>query len=271
MNGHQSWSSREEALLLINAYLDNELDAASALEVERRLQADGHLKAEFERLSALRTMIAQRTREASASDSFRQRIAAIAAEPTSQTAVAPASPLAKPVPRYAWRQMAAAAAIAAIVTGIGFTLTSREPSHGPQLAEIVAGHQRALLAAAPFDIASSDRHTVKPWFDTKVALSPKVVDLNDAGFPLVGGRIDIVDSQPSPVSVYKRHQHLISLIAVPRAGNQDDGRAPVETTRSGYAVRTWPGRDFEYAAVSDVAEHELDDFVARWRAGALAN
>ena len=51
----------------------------------------------------------------------------------------------------------------------------------------------------------------------------------------------------------------------------DDGRTPVETTRTGYSVRTWPGRDFEYSAVSDVAEHELDDFVARWRAGALAN
>lgn len=267
MNKPQSWSTREEALLLINAYLDNELDAASVLEVEARLRSDAFLKAEFDRLSALRASIAAHTGEPRAADDFVQRIAAIA----DQGVVVPISPPATTVPRYAWRQMAAAAAIAACVTGTSLSLMPRGPSDATQFAEIVSGHQRALLASAPFDIASSDRHTVKPWFDSKLALSPKVIDLNDAGFPLIGGRVDMVDGQPSPVSVYKRREHLISLVAVPHAGNRDDGRAPFETTRTGYAVRTWPGRDFEYSAVSDVAEHELNDFVARWREGARAN
>lgn len=267
MNRAQSWSSREEALLLINAYLDNELDAVSVLEVEGRLRSDASLKAEFERLSALRATIAAHTGEPRASDSFVERIAAIA----DNRGVVPISGPARSAQRFAWRQMAAAAAIAAIVTGTGLLLMPRGPTDVPQLAEIVSGHQRALLASAPYDIASSDRHTVRPWFDTKLALSPQVVDLSASGFPLIGGRVDVVDGQPSPVSVYKRREHLISVVAVPHAGNQDDGRAPVGTTRNGYAVRTWPGRDFEYSAVSDVAEHELDDFVSRWRAGARAN
>lgn len=267
MNRPQSWSSREEALLLINAYLDNELDAASVLEVEARLKDDPSLKAEFDRLSALRSAIAAQAGKPRASDDFAQRIAAIA----ESRVVVPMARPAKTVPRYAWRQMAAAAAAAACVTGTSLTLFPRGPDEATQLAEIVSGHQRALLASAPFDIASSDRHTVKPWFDTKLALSPKVVDLADAGFPLIGGRVDIVEGQPAPVSVYKRREHLISLIAVPHVGNRDDGRVAIETTRTGYAVRTWPGRDFDYSAVSDVAEHELDDFVTRWRAGARAN
>jgi hypothetical protein len=56
-----------------------------------------------------------------------------------------------------------------------------------EIAAIIADHQRALLAAVPNDVASSDRHTVKPWFDNKLALSPQVLDLSDAGFPLAGG------------------------------------------------------------------------------------
>lgn len=267
MNKPQSWTSREEALLLINAYLDNELDAASVLEVEGRLRADASLQAEFDRLSALRATIATRAGEPRVSDQFLKRIAAIADEPV----VIPMPRAAKAPRQFAWRQMAAAAAIAACVTGAGITWMPGGPSDASQLAEIVSGHQRALLASAPFDVASSDRHTVKPWFDTKLAISPMVIDLGEAGYPLVGGRVDIVDGQPSPVSVYKRRAHVISLVAVPRAGNQDDGRPPVEATRTGYGVRMWHGRDFDYAAVSDVAEHELDNFVARWRAGARAN
>jgi anti-sigma factor RsiW len=134
-----------------------------------------------------------------------------------------------------------------------------------ELAEIVAGHQRALLATSPFDVASSDRHTVKPWFDAKLAVSPQIIDLADAGFPLVGGRVDEVDGHPVPTIVYKRHAHVISLTAVPKPGSKDDGAPPTHATRDGYSVFAWPGRDFNYSAVSDVAPSELEEFVSRFR------
>lgn len=270
MNSPQSWSSREEALLLINAYIDNELDAASALEVEERLRSDTSLQAEFERLSALRTVIARNVRKPQSADALRQRIADLlpAAEAEPPAVVTPMTRPSKPPRHYAWRQMAAAAAIAACLTGGILALAPHRRGEAEQMAEIVSGHQRALLATAPFDVASSDRHTVKPWFDAKVALSPQVLDLSDAGFPLVGGRVDIIDGSPAPVSVYKRRQHVISLIAVPRIGSRDDGRAATGVTRNGYGVVSWPGRDFEYRAVSDIAEPELHEFVDDWRAAA---
>lgn len=270
MNTPRSWSSREEAVLLLNAYFDNELDAASALEVERRLASDASLKAEYDRMSALRTALRAAHGETRAPDDLRRRIAAIAnAEAAGTTAVVPMRT--KPASRYAWRQMAAAASLAAVVTSIGMLGAGLGPWNDTQLAEIVAGHQRALLAREPFDVASSDRHTVKPWFDSKLALSPKIVDLGEAGFPLVGGRVDVVGGKAVPVSVYKRREHLISLMAIPHASASDDGSGAKPSTRDGYAVRSWRGRDFDYSAVSDVAEHELDEFVARWRAGAKAN
>ena len=91
--------------------------------------------------------------------------------------------------------MAAAAIIAAVLASGGTYLGLRQAAPTNEIAAIVAGHQRALLATEPFDVASSDRHTVKPWFDSKVALSPQVLDLSDAGFPLAGGRVDVIDGK----------------------------------------------------------------------------
>ena len=79
MNNPPSWTPREESLLLLNAYLDHELDAASVLEVERRISADATLKAEYDRLLELRTALASHLAKDRASDALRQRVAAIAA------------------------------------------------------------------------------------------------------------------------------------------------------------------------------------------------
>src|SRR6202000_2989297 len=75
----------------------------------------------------------------------------------------------------------------------------------------VAGHVRALAAGTPFDVASSDRHTVKPWFAGKVTFAPQVVDLADKGFPLVGGRVDVIDGRTAATLVFRHDKHIVSL------------------------------------------------------------
>jgi anti-sigma factor RsiW len=265
MNKPTSWSSREESLLLLNAYLDDELDAASVLDIERRLATDAALKAEHDRLRQLRIALKSQLATARASDDFRQRIAAIG-EPPKGVVV----PLTRPPRRtYEWAHMAAAAALAAVVAAGGTYGVLRQNSAANEIAAIVADHQRSLLAATPFDIASSDRHTVKPWFDSKLALSPQVVDLANAGFPLVGGRVEVIDGKPVPVLVYQRRAHIISVVAVPRAGQKAGGAPAARTTRDGYFVIQWRGRDFDYSIVSDLAESELDEFVEKFRQAAL--
>lgn len=267
MNKPSSWTSREESLLLLNAYLDNELDAASVLDVERRMASDAALKAEHDRLVKLRAALASHLTTERASDALRQRVAAIAHSPQPIVARPPPSP----ARTYDWRQMAAAAVVAACVAGGGTYVVLRATSGSNEIAAIVADHQRALLSAAPFDVASSDRHTVKPWFDSKLALSPQIVDLSNSGFPLAGGRIEVIDGKAVPVLVYRRRAHVISVIAIPRPGQQDSTEPPTRTSRDGYFVLRWNGRDFEYWVVSDLAENELNEFATRWRGDARAN
>ena len=266
MNKPPSWTSREESLLLLNAYLDDELDAASVLDVERRIAADAALKVELARLTELRSALALHLTKEHASDALRRRIGAIAApEPevrSSGRARARSSD---------WRRLAASVLLTALFAGAGTYFLLRSDARESEIAAIVAGHQRALLATAPFDVASSDRHTVKPWFDRKLALSPLVIDLGDSGFPLVGGRVDVFDGRPVPVSVYRRREHVISLVAVPSPGSRDSGQPMAHETRDGYSIRNWAGRDFKYSAVSDVADRDLDEFATRWRAMAAKN
>ncbi len=247
--------SRDTDLMLVNAYVDGELDASATLAFERRMAKDKTLQAAHGRVVALQNALAAKLRPAQISDSMQQRIATAFGPSTVPKAL-----------RFDWRQMAASVVFAAMLGG-GATLVGLQrfaPSNS--FDAIVAGHERSLLAATPVDVVSSDHHTVKPWFDQRLAVSPPVPDLAAEGYALVGGRVDIVGGKPVPTLVYKLRQHLISLVAVPHVGGSDEQAVGKFTTRDGYSVLTWPGSDFTYSAVSDVPKSELEAFAAKWRA-----
>jgi anti-sigma factor RsiW len=132
---------------------------------------------------------------------------------------------------------------------------------------VVAGHMRGQISGQPVDVASSDRHTVKPWLAAKLPVAAMVVDLAPEGFELLGGRIDIVGGAPAPTLVYKRRQHLVSLTQL-RANIADYPATPHRKTLDGYPVIIWKDDARAYAAVSDLAPTELDAFVAAFRKAA---
>ena len=246
----------EDDALMLDAYADGELDAAGTLRIERRLEADPALKVEYERLTALRGALRANLRRDTPSPALRRRIEAIAAP---DTAIVSSR-------KFDWRQLAASVLIAAGVASGATVFALRPDAGGGEVGSIVAEHRRTLLAASPVDVETSDRHTVKPWFDGKLALSPQVNDLATDGFPLVGGRVDVAGGKLVPAMIYRRHAHLLSLVAVPRAGSRDDGGAATSASQDGYAVARWHGQDFDYYAVSDIAPDDLALFVAKWRA-----
>ena len=261
--------SRDDWRLLMQAAIDGELDAAATLELERSLTEDSGLAAEYERLVALKGAVTRHFPLESAPDSLRARIAALTetarAEP--QRGEPKGAETMWRGPRHEWRAMAASALVAAgLASGATwFAATNRNEALMLDQA-LIADHRRSLLAASPVDVISTDRHTVKPWFDDHLAQSPSVVDLADKGFTLVGGRVDVVQGQPAPTLVYRLREHLISLTALrAKAG----GDAAPESI-GGYSVIAWHAGDFTYWAVSDVEHADLESFVAAFRAAAAA-
>jgi anti-sigma factor RsiW len=257
--------------LLVHAYVDGELDPAHALEVESRLAADPALAAERERIEALQRVIRERLPPMAAPPGLAARIENAIGKADRRPFFARPFSLGASLhrafaPSPSWRALAASVMLALMVGSSSTWLALRPDMPGPADATadmIVADHIRALMAPQPADVATSDRHTVKPWFNGRVSESPRVVDLANEGFPLIGGRVDVVGRLPVPTLVYRRRQHLISLFALP------SGQAPSATSQrraiAGYNILTWDQNGTVYWAVSDVAASDLDAFAKAFR------
>jgi anti-sigma factor RsiW len=124
--------------------------------------------------------------------------------------------------------------------------------------EIISGHVRSLMADHLTDVASSDQHTVKPWFNGKLDFSPPVKDLSDHGFPLVGGRLDYLENRPVAALVYRHRKHFINLFIWPSAHGSDIGKKTLAS--DGYNLIHWEESGMVYWAVSDLNIGELQEF-----------
>jgi anti-sigma factor (TIGR02949 family) len=156
----------------------------------------------------------------------------------------------------------AASLLLAVALGAGGTwLIAGERQQDTIAEEVIDSHLRSLLADHLTDIASSDRHTVKPWFAGRTELSPPGVDLAAAGFPLVGGRLDLIAGKPVPALVYRTGKHVINVFVLP-AGEGDRAQT---LTRRGYTLRHWRQGDLGYWAVSDASPDEFAKFEAAFR------
>ena len=244
---------------LASAYLDNELSATESLAVERHLHECADCSREASALAALSEKIKTQARYHAASPALTDRV---------RTASAPAT-LGQPVTKFpnrsffsGWVPMTGAAAMAILLAGVAlwqFTGRNLETrlSH-----EILSSHIRSTLSQQPFDIASADRHTVKPWFRGKLNFAPPVIDLSAQGFVLQGGRMDFVDGRTVPVIVYGRRKHVVNLYVWPNPGHAD--QSPKASSLNGYNLIGWQREGMRLSAISDLAAGELTEFARQF-------
>ncbi len=242
----------DSSVLLVNAYIDGELDPANALGIAQRMEKEPALAAEAERINALRQLIHERLPREQAPAGLRSRI---------EKSV---GALQRPRDRPTWRALAASIALTAMVTSTSTWLVIGAQQQQVMIADsLVSDHIRALMAPEPVDVVSSDRHTVKPWFNGRIPNSPRVVDLAKDDFPLIGGRVDVVGKTPVSTLVYRRAKHLISLTAVPAASERQINRSP--RSINGYNVVHWMENGVGYWAISDLETKELEEFTRLFR------
>jgi anti-sigma factor RsiW len=241
----------EQDELLLNAYLDSELAPIEAARFEQRLVTEPGLAGEVEALRALHYRLRSGLGEDVPSDALRRRIiAAVGGAPERR---------ARP-----WSSLAASFLVGAMLGGALIFGTLNDQDRDDVASQVVSAHIRALMAPQSIDVPSSDRHTVKPWFAGKLALAPKVIDLSAKGFPLVGGRIDVIGLEPVASLVYSNGKHLISLMEMPSTRGF---AAPLEQhVEQGYQALTWSDGKIGYWAVSDAAADELKTFVSLFQA-----
>jgi anti-sigma factor RsiW len=244
----------EEARPLIDSYLDGELDLVRNLELERHLESCPSCEPVRESALGLRSAIRQDVPYFHAPSGLEKRVRAMVREQARAATPRPSV--------LSWRWMGAAAAVVLVVFGAaGLERNWLGSSHEQLVAqEIVAGHIRSLMAQHLSDVASTDQHTVKPWFDGKLDFAPPVIDLAQSGFPLVGGRLDYMDGHPVAALVYGRRLHYINVFVWPSTGSES--AQPTSQTREGYNIVHWSHAGMTFWAVSDLANDELQSFVA---------
>jgi anti-sigma factor RsiW len=151
-----------------------------------------------------------------------------------------------------------AAAAVVIVAGSGWAFGRGAAERDAELSGVLSAHLRSLTPSHLADVASTDQHTVKPWFAGRLDFSPPVTDFASAGFPLVGGRVDFIADRPAAALIYTRRSHIINVFVQPLTG-ADDG-SPARSERRGYHVLRWSAGEMRFWAVSDVNEAELEQF-----------
>jgi len=248
-----------QAQRLRHAYLDGEIDPGATPALEAHLRGCAECAALFRRDRALSAAIKLEVPRLKAPDALRARIGReLARREAGGRRFRELRLLG-----VGWNPVAIAASLAlAMVASSAVTSSVMSGAQEDGVAqEVVASHIRSLMADHLTDVKSSDQHTVKPWFNGKLDLSPPVVDLAAAGFPLVGGRLDYLDRHPVAALVYRHQQHVINVLVAPE--DKGGGAAPATLTQHGYNVLHFARGGMNYWVVSDLNPAELSDFAAK--------
>lgn len=243
----------------LHLYFDGELDTVAALAFEKHLETCAPCRADLAEFREIRRHLQDELTRVGASDGLRQKLRSDLAGTDEDAALIRR-------PGWSWRKLALAAATIAMVSS-GTTFYLEQPSEESLWTRgIVTAHERAMLAGHSIDVASSNRHTVKPWFSGKTTVAPLVVDLGDAGFPLLGGRLDVPLDRAMPAIVYGAGPHVISLYMRPAEGTA----APELKKIDGFSVLAWRQNGFAFTAVTDADGAEAGAFQKAFAAKAAA-
>jgi anti-sigma factor (TIGR02949 family) len=237
----------------LHAYFDGELDAMGAAEFERHLESCPDCETRLAAEEKLRSALAGAQLYARAPENLRKNL--LISLP--KAAVPPPLKDPKPSAAESWRWLAiAASVILALLLGTQYMeKLNRHLQQQAMAAVIVDAHLRSLQPGHLEDVISTDQHTVKPWFDGKIDFAPPVRDFANDGFPLVGGRLDVLEGRSAAALVYGRRKHIVNVfVTKTQPGDASDRSGELQ----GYHWVAWQQNGFTFTAVSDTAYADLD-------------
>ena len=238
----------ESARTAVHGYCDGELDAVRALEFERHLETCSECQAVMKDLESLHTSLQQNDLYERASPQLERRIRGQLSFTDGRDAIRK--------PARSWFLMPAFAVLAMVlVFWVALRLVQPHTESARVTAELIDAHVRSLQPGHLMDVESTDQHTVKPWFDGKLDFVPPVGDYSQQGFPLIGGRLDVVDGHSIAALIYARRKHFINLFAWPNDKRviASDGSG----SREGYNWVSWTSGDMHLFLISDASTNDL--------------
>jgi anti-sigma factor RsiW len=247
----------KQAVAVAAEYADGELDALRSYSIRRHLLGCAGCAARHHDILTLRARFREEVPFFVAPPALHARIRAVVG-----AVRAPVPPRTRST-RNPWGWLAGgvlAGCMASVFTWVLGTAVLAWRANEEFADAAVAAHVRATLSGHLIEVASSDRHTVKPWLSARLDYSPPVQDLATEGFTLVGGRLDFLERRPVATLVYRYGQHTIDVFVRP-----DTSRAVTKALRNvrGFNVAHANSPAMDWLAVSDAEPDVLSAFVKR--------
>ena len=244
---------------MLDAWMDGELDAATSTEIASHLAACPDCLARKAEREQLRTLVQVAAPRYKASVTLRESVIRTAKEGARER------PTRKTVARPSWWQTfglaLAAGAVSAATTLLFVRMPADDRTNVPPQEQLAERHVISLARANIVDVASADRHVIRPWFQGRIDFSPAVRDLSAQGFVLRGARLDNLAGQQSVAVVYQLRDHPINLFVWRnRADQPERGESVVVSHARGFSIASWHKGGLSFAAISDVESGEIERF-----------
>lgn len=166
----------------------------------------------------------------------------------------PKLPVAPRNARWPWLAVAAAAAIVIIAAA---TLLRRPPSTTRELVDM---HLTLLASANPVDVISTDRHTVKPWFEGKLPFTVPVPEFTNTPFRLIGGRVVYWRGNPAAYLLIGKAAHRISVFII----REDQAPGAVSESSPTMTIDSWRSRGLAFFVVAQIPPDDVRQLRAKF-------
>jgi anti-sigma factor RsiW len=227
----------------LDNYVDGEMPAQEEAEMDQHLRTCQDCASEaFRRMQLKRATRAAAMRFTPSPDFRRQIQKSISRK---------RSPLA-----FLWSPPLALAFAVVLAVAVSVTMVTRHSARGQDVAQLVDMHVAALASPNPVDVVSTDRHTVKPWFQGKIPFSFNLPELQGSPYTLTGGRLVYFKHNPGAQLLFALRKHELSVFIVKDDGLMR-GTALTAATENGFSVESWNSTGLHYAIVSDAGAEDI--------------
>src|SRR5258708_25975445 len=160
---------------------------------------------------------------------------------------------------FAW-MLAAVAVLVFAVAGLSAIRLGREQARTAQVyGEVADLHVATLASSSPVDVVSTDRHTVKPWFQGKIPFAFDLPELQNSGFSLLGGRMTYLEQAPGAHLIYQIRKHEISVLIFQESSVHSRlGENSSPSRKSSFNVETWSQGGLRYFVIGDASSGDIE-------------
>jgi len=231
----------------LDAYVDGELPASDASALGKHLRECPECAAEALERVQMKRAVAMAGKRYAPSAQLREKVRQSLGKRARREGT------------WVWRIVALPATLVLVLAlAVGFYVEREKTQRQRVYSELTDLHVATLASTSPVDVVSTDRHTVKPWFEGKIPFSFNLPELQGTDFTLVGGRVTYLGQSPGAHLIYRLRQHEISVFVFQDRRDNAAISSSTPTSMLSFMVESWTKNGLHYFVIGDVSGQDIE-------------